>query len=312
MSVHYNVFETNFMDRRSSTKHPASATEIRQPDQARDQHEMSRALEMAKALQTTLEPEELIEVFATQSGKIIPHDSLRYINEEFSLNVELGKKQDHTGTYQLMINDDSLGKIEFSRATPFSQEELVAFEYLLSSLLYPLRNALLYHQALTSALKDPLTGINNRAAFANSFNREIEFARRHESNLSLLVLDIDYFKKINDQYGHRVGDHVLKEITRRANNCIRGSDMLFRYGGEEFTILLSNTESSGARLLAERIRSCICSTPIEIENVAISCTMSIGIASLKEDDINLTLFDRADKALYKAKQTGRDKVVVSN
>ena len=312
MSVYYNVFENNFMDSRSSTNNQNTATEVRLPGHGHDQRELSRALEMAKALQTTLEPEKLVEVFAIESNKIVPHNSLRYINDEFSMDVMLGDKQDHTSTYQLLINGDSLGKIEFSREIPFSKEELAAYEYLLSSLLYPLRNALLYHQALTSALKDPLTGINNRAAFNSSFNREIEIARRHGTDLTLLVLDIDHFKQINDDYGHLAGDHVLKEIATRANNCIRGSDMLFRYGGEEFTILLSNTDQTGARLLAERIRHCICDRTIDLEDISIDCTISIGIASLQADDMNFSLFDRADKALYQAKQTGRDKVVIAD
>ncbi len=312
MSFHYNVFENKHMEGISSTNDNIHTSRlVRLSGHGHDRQDLSRALEMAKSLQTTLEPGKLIELFARETLKIIAHDSLRYVNEDHGLDILLGNKQEHTSTYQLLVNDDSLGKIEFSRAVPFTDDELKAFEFLLSSLLYPLRNALLYQQALATALQDPLTGINNRTAFNNSFNREIEIARRHGTDLTLLVLDIDHFKQINDEYGHLAGDHVLQEIARRISNCIRGSDMLFRYGGEEFTILLSNTDTDGARLLAERIRHCICRQPVVLDEQQIDCSVSIGIATLQPDDIGLSLFERADKALYEAKQAGRDRVVIA-
>lgn len=308
MSVYYNIFGNDWMNESGTQGMTTNNVDAGvSPIQLQGN---SNALEMARALQTSLDPEQLIQTFAEKCGEVIPHDSIQYINTDHEIDIMIGNKRKHTSTYNLLINGDSQGHIEFTRRKVFSDDEHQALEYMLSSLLYPLRNALMYQQALTSALRDPLTGTHNRASFNNQLMRDIEISRRTDSALSLMVLDIDYFKQINDEFGHLMGDRVLQVMAERAQNCIRGSDMLFRYGGEEFTILLNNTDKDGARLLAERIRHCISDRPIIFEEVCIDMTISIGIASLTEEDDNASLFDRADKALYEAKHTGRDKVVI--
>lgn len=307
MSVYYNIFGNDWMNEAGSQG--ITANNMNAGSAQAQLQGTSSALEMARALQTSLEPEQLIQTFAEKSAEVVPYDSLQYINTDFDIDIMIGSNRKHTSTYNLLINGDSQGHIEFTRRKAFSDEEHQALEYILSSLLYPLRNALLYQQALTSALRDPLTGTHNRASFNNQLMRDIEISRRTESPLSLMVLDIDFFKQINDDFGHLIGDRVLQVMAERAQNCIRGSDMLFRYGGEEFTILLNNTDKDGARLLAERIRHCISDRPVILEDVCIDMTISIGIASLNEEDDSASLFDRADKALYEAKHTGRDKVV---
>ena len=129
-----------------------------------------------------------------------------------------------------------------TRARRFSTEDAAAIENLLVSLVYPLRNALAHQRSLESALKDALTGLYNRAPMTNAQHREIRLARRHKAPLSLLMLDIDRFKHINDSYGHAAGDTALKVLAECIANCIRNTDVLARFGGEEFAVLLNSTE----------------------------------------------------------------------
>ncbi len=138
---------------------------------------------------------------------------------------------------------------------------------MISALIYPLRNALLYKQAVEKAYNDPLTGLNNRAAFDKSIEQEVDLATRHGHSLSLMMLDLDRFKQINDNYGHIVGDAVLKSFADCIMECMRSSDIVFRYGGEEFVILLRNTELAGAILLAERMRKNIENMKFDYNNV---------------------------------------------
>ena len=159
------------------------------------------------------------------------------------------------------------------------------------------------------ALNDRLTGLYNRGSFDETLSYELERAQRYNRSLSLLMLDLDYFKKINDTYGHQAGDDVLKKIANIIKRSIRGSDYPARFGGEEFIIILPETESSKAVELAERIRKTLENEPIEIsENETIHVTTSIGVVTSRQGVTTKTLLYLVDKALYKAKRRGRNQV----
>jgi len=182
----------------------------------------------------------------------------------------------------------------------------------LVGLVCPLRNALTYLSAVRAAQKDPLTGINNRAAMDSSLAREIEMARRHRMPLSLIVMDLDKFKSINDGYGHATGDEIIKTFTKVVNGIIRKTDMLFRYGGEEFVVIMSNTGRDGSLLLAERIRRGIEKLEVLLPQARIPVTVSLGVASLNGKEDAKALFNRADQALYQAKAEGRNCVCLAD
>ncbi|MGD8843446.1 MAG: GGDEF domain-containing protein [Gammaproteobacteria bacterium] len=184
-------------------------------------------------------------------------------------------------------------------------------EQLLCSLLYPLRNALLYQDAVRLAQRDPLTGTYNRAALDEMLRQELSQARRQDSCCALLMLDIDHFKAINDKYGHIIGDCALKALANMARSCKRDGDLLFRYGGEEFVILVRDTGCEGAVLLAERIRQTLEANPCHCSGGRFAMTVSIGIGVLGADDTPVSLFARADQALYNAKRNGRNQVCVA-
>ena len=172
-------------------------------------------------------------------------------------------------------------------------------------------NALTYLSAVRAAQKDPLTGINNRAAMDSALTREIEMARRHRTPLSLIVMDIDKFKSINDTYGHTTGDEIIKAFTKVVDGIIRKTDMLFRYGGEEFVVIMSNTGRDGSMLLAERIRRGIERMEVLVPQRRSPVTVSLGVASLNGKEDGKALFKRADQALYQAKASGRNCVCLA-
>lgn len=159
------------------------------------------------------------------------------------------------------------------------------------------------------ATTDPLTGIANRRSFFTHAQREVERARRYGPPLAVLVLDLDYFKRINDTYGHAVGDVVLQSVARHASSQLRITDIIARTGGEEFGALLPETPAEEAKLAADRLRRSIAALEIETTAGRLSITASLGISSFypSEDRIDPALA-RADEALYRAKQSGRNRV----
>ena len=171
---------------------------------------------------------------------------------------------------------------------------------------------------LRSGFTDVLTGWNNRRYLTVRLSEELARARRDGSRLVCLMLDIDHFKRVNDNWGHAAGDQVLREIAQRVEGQVRASDVAARYGGEEFVVLLPNTDVAAAQLLAERMRTAISATPIDLPNEeSITITASIGIADVhpapEAEDLKTvgdSLIARADVALYAAKAAGRDRVVV--
>ncbi|RLA76351.1 MAG: hypothetical protein DRG78_19175 [Epsilonproteobacteria bacterium] len=163
--------------------------------------------------------------------------------------------------------------------------------------------------------KDPLTNLYNRRHFNEIVNTLMHIAYREKSALSVLMIDIDRFKNINDTYGHLIGDIVLQELAKILTKKIRRSDVAIRFGGEEFLVLLPNTTIKGAQSMANKIKKSSQETTIALShspNIVINFTVSIGISQcrcMKNEDKN-TFIDRADKAMYRAKESGRNRVVV--
>ena len=160
--------------------------------------------------------------------------------------------------------------------------------------------------------KDGLTGVYNRRYFMQIFDQEFSIAKRYKTKLSVLLIDIDNFKDINKTYGHDGGDAVLKTLVLHCEENLRQSDLFARYSGGEFIVMLQNTPSLGAAIIAERIRASIEELAIIDENDAIKFTISIGISLVLENDASSTaVISRADAALYRAKQKGRNRIEIS-
>jgi len=159
------------------------------------------------------------------------------------------------------------------------------------------------------ASTDALTGLPNRQAFTGRANKEFSRSNRYSRPLSLIMIDVDHFKSINDQYGHAAGDHVLTNVGRILGDGLRDSDVLARIGGEEFVLLLPDTPMINAEYVAERMRLGLEVTPIKYQDLELTITASFGVASISSQDETLDqMLARADQAMYEAKNKGRNQV----
>lgn len=284
----------------------AKSVRVPSPSQAGSQDRTNIALQITAALQTTLDLNRQVEIFGAEIRKHVAHDSLGYSNEDLGYFIEEGTPGRHSCTYRLTLEQQVLGEVRFTRNTRFQEPEVETLEFLLCSLVYPLRNALHYRQALDEARRDALTGVNNRGAMDATLRREVALAHRHNTEFSVIVLDIDRFKAINDSHGHAVGDQALRRFVECVNTKIRTTDILARFGGDEFVVLLANTPYEGARLLASRIREAVAATDCSDIAPGLRITSSIGVAELARGESAEQLMGRADQALYQAKQDGRN------
>lgn len=167
-----------------------------------------------------------------------------------------------------------------------------------------------YHEEIyRMTIVDGLTQIHNKRYLYEALEREVLRARRHERPLSLVMFDIDFFKRINDQYGHLAGDYVLRELARVVQGRIRRDEVFARYGGEEFVIVLPETPLEGAASLAQNLRARVAEHTFVFQNETMPVTISIGAAVLADQDKTATeLVQRADEKLYEAKRSGRNRV----
>jgi len=170
-----------------------------------------------------------------------------------------------------------------------------------------------YEQKLIEMnIKDGLTGVYNRRYLQKRLDEEVQRNKRYEANLSLIMFDIDFFKKVNDTYGHQCGDAVLQSVASKTVSIIRETDCLARYGGEEFCCLLPQTDLAGASTLAERFRHTIEEQITSCQEKDIKVTISLGVSELATGDSVEILLKKADQALYQAKNSGRNRVVVAS
>ena len=270
----------------------------------------SRVLELSSILQTTLEIDRQIDLFGKEIQRYLSVDGLVYTLPNDGEEISYGREASERATYSLVLHETSLGSIRACRNLPFTERELTSLENLLCALIYPLRNALSYKQAVEMASRDPLTGIHNRMALNSALLREVDLAKRQGQPLSMLVIDIDHFKAFNDDFGHAFGDDVLVAVSQTIANTVRRSDLLFRFGGEEFVVLASHTNQQGAMLLAERIRENIAAMTT-VRGRTAQITVSVGVAERHGKEDGDAFFARADKALYEAKDCGRNRCVLA-
>lgn len=267
-----------------------------------------RVLELSGILQTTLEIDVQVDLFGKEIQRYLSVDGLTYCLPDSDRVIRYGRDASHRATYDLTLAGKSLGNIRVYREMPFAHKEIQSLENLLCALIYPLRNALTYLTAVEMASRDPLTGVQNRAAFDSALARELDLAQRQDLPISLLVIDVDHFKSFNDRFGHSFGDDVLIAVSQTIANTIRRSDLLYRYGGEEFVVLASHTSETGAMLLAERVRANVQALST-VRGRATQVTVSIGAAQFQPGEDGKTFFTRADSALYRAKEGGRNRSV---
>jgi diguanylate cyclase (GGDEF)-like protein len=267
-------------------------------------------LRLLQALQTSLELETLFNLFFDHTQSAVSFDGFAYRMDLLNINLQFGKQSVHTCNYRLITQQDYLGELTFYRSRRFPEKDLAVLESLLNVIVFPLRNALMYREAISATLTDPLTGAGNKVALQNTLQREIEIAKRYSQPMAVLMLDLDKFKTINERYGHPCGDDVLKQLVTVIKDEIQGNDVVFRQGGEEFIVLLTNSSLESAEIIAERLRDRMVRTKLAHLNEEISTSISVGLSMLHPEDTVKRLLERAAYAMYSAKNDGRNLVRV--
>ena len=192
-----------------------------------------------------------------------------------------------------------------------SKRDISYLEQLTRQSAITINRAKVYSKVLQYATLDALTNLNNRRQFEVRLKQEIATTKRQNNPLCAMMIDIDFFKKVNDTYGHASGDAVLRTVALIIKEHLRESDIPSRYGGEEFAVLLPYTHISEAKIVGERLRKAVENTEIPIDKKTINVTISMGLAEFDTKETGEELFERADKALYEAKESGRNRVCIS-
>ena len=202
--------------------------------------------------------------------------------------------------------------VEDTRATEQTQRLFNAQLTQITSEMESLRKELV--QIREESYTDSLTGSSNRKAFDVALEESIYKTRLEKSTFSVLIADVDHFKQVNDNYGHLIGDKVLRFVASTLKWCVKGKDLVARFGGEEFAVILLNTDLSGAYSVADQIRRAVCGGKIKdmtSQKMLDQVTISIGVAQFHSSDLPNDLLQRADQALYQAKENGRNRVEIA-
>ncbi len=227
-------------------------------------------------------------------------------------------------TEYLLTNDDKIGAFPLTsegeiigciaaRSTldKLSKRDISYLEQLTRQSAITINRANTYAKVLQYATLDALTGLNNRRQFEVRLKQEIATTKRQKNPLCAMMIDIDFFKKVNDTYGHASGDSVLRTVASIIKEHLRESDIPSRYGGEEFAVLLPYTHIEEAQIVGERLRKAVEAAPIPIDKKNINVTISMGLAEFTPEESGEELFKRADTALYEAKESGRNRVCIN-
>lgn len=239
------------------------------------------------------------------------YESLKGLDKDYSYILT---NDDKIGAFPLYTEDEITGCIVArSMIEKLSKRDIDYLEQLTRQAAATINRANTYSTILQYATLDALTNLNNRRQFETRLGQEISITKRQNNPLCAMMLDIDFFKKVNDTYGHAAGDEVLRQVASVIKEHLRESDIPSRYGGEEFAVLLPFTRIEEAKIVGERLRKAVEETSIVIyqetpEEKSINVTISMGLAEYDGNETGELLFERADKALYEAKKNGRNQV----
>lgn len=260
---------------------------------------------LLEQLQTSLDLSQQLQMVSMAAGKIVPLCGMSLQTGVGDFAAPGTVKGEFEYRSMLVLHEQCLGEVIYhshQAISPLSQRRLLDLE---SQWLFSLRNALVVTRLQQLALRDTLTGLGNRRYFDEAFLRAIQLAERKHHQVALVLLDLDNFKQVNDNYGHHAGDDVLLAVADAMRTTLRASDTLFRFGGDEFAVLLCGEDAISAELVAHRLVKAIASHH-QCEKFGVSA--SAGLASYCDDDSVKTMFARADGALYQAKTAGKNAV----
>ena len=284
-----------------------SLLELQPPDVLVVQASVDGSLELCRWLKQQAKLTWIYCILVEDRPQMVPERSPANWNWEFEVTAEV-------------LEENADAYVWLPANEPTAEDQLPpSYRLLLAQIQVGLRKVKKYRDLIQTnerlsglALADPLTELNNRRALQWDLPRQIRSSRTNGTPLSLIMLDVDYFKMVNDTHGHLVGDRILQLLSARLRHSLRFQDIAFRYGGEEFVILLPNTDCQEALFVARRLNRLVSEQPFSIENtLTLNVTISVGTACLRRSDDaeGVNLLDRADQYLLQAKAAGRNCVI---
>ncbi|MCK9571683.1 MAG: GGDEF domain-containing protein [Candidatus Omnitrophica bacterium] len=259
--------------------------------------------DLTKDICKTLDQTKIFKIF---KESLDDHTSVKDCHFIRTDELDEGKYKDFTLIPLEPVHNRPIG---YLAARQISPEDKDKFSILAQQFIVGIRRALLYQKVQELTITDSLTQVYNRRYFLERFNEELERSKKNKLNLAFLMLDVDNFKKYNDRYGHLVGDAILKQVAKILRDTVRQIDFIGRYGGEEISIVLTETAGQQAGFVAERIRRAINESRFQVYDEDLSVTVSIGISVFKASSLKvIQLIEMADFALYQAKKSGKNKV----
>lgn len=271
-------------------------------DIGRKTEETTALYDLAKEICRSLDEDKIFSLFKENAGRYIRVKDYRLLKPD----TDVSDYKDFE-MLPLLINKNTVG---YLAASGLANEEREKFHILGQQFLLGFGRALLYKKVQELMITDSLTNVYTRRYFLEKLDEEIARSKKFKLGFSFLMVDIDHFKSFNDNYGHLVGDAILKEVTKTIKESIRQIDFMGRYGGEELSVVLTETNKEESLLIAERIREAVETRLIAAYDENLKVTISIGVSLFPAVATDrLTIIDKADQALYLAKQSGRNKVL---
>jgi diguanylate cyclase (GGDEF)-like protein len=253
---------------------------------------------LLEQLQTSLEIDKLLNIFAMEAAKYIDFSGLYFKVDNISASILGSKKAKSERRFELKINDEFFGVLTYTINSPISLTNFNILNRLHKHLAHPLKNAVMYRKVMSLAMQDSLTGLGNRRHFDEQLKRALHHANRQHRHLGLIIGDLDKFKAVNDNYGHAIGDKVLVEFSKALRSCIRDSDSLFRFGGDEFVILVEEACDKSLHIIENRLQLAIRENAF-LAKYNVGC--SLGFTFMNRADTEDSFFKRADQSLYHKK-----------
>ena len=261
--------------------------------------------EITREITKSLNEKEAFEIFKQKLREHVPFKECRFLDSISSEVKDLRKKEEYL-VFTLQSKRMKIGYLAIEGVTEEDKEKVMILGH---QFALALRRVRLHQEIEQIAITDSLTEVHTRRHTIERFSEELKRSKARNMKMSFLMIDVDYFKKFNDQYGHITGDQILREIGVLINDNVREIDIAGRYGGEEFCVILPDTDRQGAYYAAERIRQASQKASIKAYDAIVKVTVSIGTSTFPDDGKKMDeLIDKADWALYRSKKCGRNTV----
>ena len=259
---------------------------------------VQRKLALLEQLQCTLELDKILNIFSIEVSKYVSFSGLYFTQGPIKASIRGSRKAKSECEFKLKINNQFLGVLTYAVNSSLSTTNYKILKELHQALIHPINNAILYKKAMSLAMQDGLTGLANRRYFDEQIKRAMHHANRQKRQVGLMVCDLNKFKVINDTYGHHIGDEILINFARALETSVRDSDSVFRFGGDEFSIIVEDASDNSLSVIENRIQHNLEQDPL-LSKYNVGC--SLGYTFMNRADDETSFFERADQALYRQK-----------